>query len=309
MRMLLMVVVLGAFGLSSGAADVAFAAGGGTSATPPVPTSKITGPPGATVTYCVSNYAPNSDVTVTNKLTGDTRTIHTDSTGAGCTQIPVRRACKGTTTQTIVATGIDQAGKPASSQVVYNAPPDPKLCKPSPTPTPTPSPTPKKCKSQNQAQLSVYVVKQGARVRGHACGFNPFETVFVYLHSTPVFVGSTTADGSGTAADRVHIPTCIQPGQHEIEFVGQSSGHVATATFTVKRAPGCRNRSVASGGGSVGSGGGSVTPVSANSGGATGSGGGSLAFTGADILAMVLAGLVLLALGVVAMRVRRRRAA
>lgn len=304
MRAFLAVLIVCGLGASVGVAEFASAASlpAASSATPGVPTSTIQGN-----TYCVSNYAPNSDVVVVNQLTGATSTIHTDANGSGCTTIPIRRACATSTTQTIVASGVGADGHPATSQVVDNAPPDPSLCvSPSPTTSPTVSPTPTTaathCKP-TKAILSVYIVPEGAQLRGHACGFNPGESVFVYLHSAPVFVGSTVAASDGIAAKNVSIPTCIAPGQHEFLMVGQSSGNVATATFTVTKDPSVCNPS-------SGAGGGSVQPVGANSGGSGGSGGGTLAFTGADILAMVLVALILLVLGITTvLAVRRRRTA
>ncbi|HWA65686.1 MAG TPA: hypothetical protein VG899_04880 [Mycobacteriales bacterium] len=297
-RRYLVVSVLAALAVMTGAPAVAFAtslpaAASDTSATPGVPTSTIEATSAGSVTYCVSNYAPNSDVVVVNRLTGVSKTIHTDATGAGCTTIPVSSACRSTVSQTIVATGTDATGKPATSQVTYSAPPDPTKChSASPTPTPT-----KTC-AATQAILSVYIVPEGARLRGHACGFTPGELVYIYLHSAPVFVGSTVADADGVAAKHVNVPKCIAPGQHEFMMVGQSSGNVATATFTITKSNACPSS------------GGSVVAVSAGSGGSTGgtgSGGGSLAFTGADIAAMVLVALVLLALGAALVTVRRRR--
>jgi hypothetical protein len=96
------------------------------------------------------------------------------------------------------------------------------------------------------------------------------------------------------------VPACLPPGQHEFIMVGQTSGNVATAAFTVTDSTACHGANSA--------GGGSVVPVSSNGGG-SGGGGGSLAFTGTDIAAMVVAALVLLALGTVLITVRRRRTA
>jgi hypothetical protein len=302
-RVLLFASLLATLGASVGVAEVAAApvsaASHATSATPGVPTSTIKSTGATSVEYCVSNYAPNSTVTVVNELTGARGTIHTGPRGSGCTRIGIERACNETISQTIVATGSDAKGNPATSSATDNAPARRARCTGS-SPTPTPSPT-STC-APTKAILDVYILPEGATLRGRACGFRPGETVFIYLHSTPIFVGSTIASADGTAAKRVSIPMCIAPGQHIFEFVGQASGNVASATFTVtKTASGCNP---GSGGGST------VNPISAGGGGqnGSGSGGGSLAFTGADIAAMVLVALGLLVLGTIAtVTVRRRR--
>jgi hypothetical protein len=154
------------------------------------------------------------------------------------------------------------------------------------------------------AVLNVYVTPQGTTVVAHACGFAPFETVNFYVFSKRHFVGSTTADETGIATDQVHIPVCIAPGQHTVELLGVNSEHIASAQFTVTPGDSCPQ--TRPGGGVAGGGvaGGGPTGVHNQAGGPTG----GLAFTGADIFAMIIAALVLIALGVVLLTVRRRRA-
>lgn len=94
-------------------------------------------PPGATgsvgvlgehfVKYCVKHFKPGSDVTVTNTTTGASVTIHTNSKGAGCTQVPIKRACKALT-EKIVATGTGANGKPATVHSTINVPATKSLC-------------------------------------------------------------------------------------------------------------------------------------------------------------------------------------
>jgi hypothetical protein len=305
MRALLVVLMLGVLGATVGAAEIASAASlpAASSATPGVPTSTIQVTSSAgTISYCVSNYAPNSDVVVVNQLTGVRKTIHTNAAGSGCTTVGVKRSCSATVSQTIDASGVDSTGKSATSQATYVAPTDSSLCPPataSPRPTAATAAT-VLCLKASRAILSVYRIPGGRGLRGHACDFLAGETVFIYLHSAPVFVGSTTADVDGVAAKHIMVPACLPPGQHEFIMVGQTSGDVATAAFTVTDSTACHGANSA--------GGGSVVPVSSNGGG-SGGGGGSLAFTGTDIAAMVVAALVLLALGTVLITVRRRRTA
>ncbi|HEX3897582.1 MAG TPA: hypothetical protein VHW74_00300 [Mycobacteriales bacterium] len=304
LQALLVVLMLGGLLATVGATELATAASlpAASSATPGVPASTVQ-PSGSSLNYCVSNYAPNSNVVVVDQLTGVSKTIHTGANGAGCASFDLKQACSTTTSQTIVATGVDSTGNAATSQATYNAPPNSALCPPTASPSPTASPA--LCVTTSTATLSVYRIPGGSGLTGHVCDFDPGETVFVYLHSSPVFVGSTTADATGVAAKHVMVPACLPPGQHEFIMVGQSSGNVATARFTVTDSTACGSQSTA--------GGGSVLPVSSNggAGGASGSGSGSgsLAFTGADIAAMVLVALVLLGIGAVLVTVRRRRTA
>ena len=305
LRVLLLVTMLCAAGSlvegSTAAASARVPAAG--SGTPPVPTSTITPDPSpGTVTYCVNNYAPNSDVSVANNANGQVGTIHTDGSGHGCTTMPVKTDCSQSTSNTIVASGQDQANKPATSQATYNAPANPSQCAggtPTPTPTSTCDPT--------QATLSVYIVAQGATLRGTACGFSPGESVSGFIHSTtPRFLGTTAAEVDGSATVRGRIPVCISPGTHEFTLVGSTSGHVASATFEVERSAAC-TPVVAAGGGSVPGAGSGVSGTRANQGGGPI---GGLAFTGAWIATMVAIALALLAVGsLVVVSVRRRRTA
>ncbi len=299
MRAVLLVAVLGTLasllGISGAGAAATLPTAG--SATPPVPTSTITpDPQPGTVTYCVDNYAPNSTVQVVNNANGETGTIHTNGNGHGCTHMPIKTGCNSVS-NTIVATGTDQDGKAASSQATYNAPPDSSKCaSPSPSPTPT-------CDASGLT-LSVTVVPQGATVVGRACGFTPGETVAGFVESKPIFVGDTTAADDGSARMSVAIPECIEPGQHTFSLQGETSGHVASADFTVEPSNACQASTLPGGGFVPPPGGGGVDATN------TGTGGNGLAFTGANIAAMVLVALVLLALGIVIVAsVRRRRAA
>ena len=58
----------------------------------------------------------------------------------------------------------------------------------------------------------------------HRGGLPPGETVDVTLHSTPISLGSATADADGGVVKTVTIPADVEPGVHSIEMVGQTSG-------------------------------------------------------------------------------------
>ena len=64
-------------------------------------------------------------------------------------------------------------------------------------------------------------------------GFTPGETVEITLHSTPISLGSATADEDGTVVKTVTIPADVEPGVHTIEMAGQTSGVTVTAEVEV----------------------------------------------------------------------------
>jgi hypothetical protein len=77
--------------------------------------------------FCVKNFKPNSTVTVVNQLTGSSVQIHTNAKGAGCADVPLKRACNAVS-QKIVATGVDSNGKSATVSAMVRAPATPSLC-------------------------------------------------------------------------------------------------------------------------------------------------------------------------------------
>jgi hypothetical protein len=92
------------------------------------------------------------------------------------------------------------------------------------------------------------------------------------------------------------IPNCIEPGQHTFTLEGETSGRVASASFTVTPSEACSRTALPAGG---------ILPGIGGTG-----GGGGLAFTGANIAALVVAALLLLVVGTLLVAtVRRRRTA
>jgi len=114
-------------------------------------------------------------------------------------------------------------------------------------------------------------------------GFLPGETVTLVLYSTPVTLGTTTADPQGSFSTTVTIPANTTPGNHTIVATGNTSGRTASTSIVVTSA-------TTTGGTSTG-----------------GSSGGGLAFTGAHIAAMAGVGAIALALGGMLVFAGRRR--
>jgi LPXTG-motif cell wall-anchored protein len=134
----------------------------------------------------------------------------------------------------------------------------------------------------SNVRLSDTSVVPGQSVTASDSGNEPGEQVNGYAHSVRVFLGSTTANGNGVATLTFTVPRSLSAGAHTVRLVGQSSGHVGTATFFVTK-------------------GGAVAPAA---------GGSGLPFTGGnEIWPMTAAGTALVLVGGVAVFVARRRRA
>ena len=106
-------------------------------------------------------------------------------------------------------------------------------------------------------------------------GFQPFEVVHGVLHSTPVDLGTVTADAEGVATFVFTVPAGLETGLHTVSMTG-ATGTVVEATFTVTAA----------------------------------AGGPALAYTGTDVVPLAgLGGALVLAGATALLLLRRRRAA
>lgn len=65
--------------------------------------------------------------------------------------------------------------------------------------------------------------------------FTPGEEVSGQLHSRPFNLGTTTADGHGTARFVVRLPATFPPGRHQAVLTGHSSRHVVRLSVEVAR--------------------------------------------------------------------------
>lgn len=138
----------------------------------------------------------------------------------------------------------------------------------------------------SNASVSDTTVPPGGSVTGSDRGNDPGEQVDGYVHSARVFVGSTVANSNGVATLTFTVPKSLPAGEHTLELVGETSGHVGTASFRVTSS------------GSTGA-----------SGGSTSSGSG-LPFTGgSDVWQMTVIGGGLVLLGGAALFAARRRRA
>lgn len=104
-------------------------------------------------------------------------------------------------------------------------------------------------------------------------GFDPGETVDFTLHSSPVDLGTATADSNGNVTFTATIPADTAAGSHQIIATGETSGITATFALTVSASPTSSTTTSSTAPSTAASGGsGSADTVSASS--------GSLAFTG-----------------------------
>ncbi|MFV0286212.1 MAG: hypothetical protein ACK5IM_07470 [Demequina sp.] len=77
--------------------------------------------------------------------------------------------------------------------------------------------------------LGVSQAEQGKSFMVSATGFAPYDKVEVWLHSTPVLLGSATADTTGALSLRVTIPANTPAGQHTVVVKASSGASVSTA--------------------------------------------------------------------------------
>jgi hypothetical protein len=149
-----------------------------------------------------------------------------------------------------------------------------------PTPTPVPTTEPEavsEIRNTTQAQTVYEGLQEKIAVTGH--GFGPGEIVEIWLHSTPVLLGTFTADASGDIAGTVRDAESTPQGVHHVVLVGNTSGSIAAShPVTVIAAP-------------VGSGLTATVPTDIRS--------ATLAFTGFDLGASLLFALLALLFGAI----------
>jgi LPXTG-motif cell wall-anchored protein len=81
--------------------------------------------------------------------------------------------------------------------------------------------------------VSAPSVVAGGQLTVSGVGFAPGELVDATLHSAPVAVGTTTADGDGAVVLTFTVPSDLEPGMHRVELVGRTSGVVVSVPFEV----------------------------------------------------------------------------
>jgi hypothetical protein len=87
------------------------------------------------------------------------------------------------------------------------------------------------------ATLSATSVHPGGTLRITGGGFRAGEPVQVWLHSSPVLVGTAKASSAGTVSLTVTIPAATGVGSHRLVVLGMASAHQAVAAFSLVAAP------------------------------------------------------------------------
>lgn len=113
----------------------------------------------------------------------------------------------------------------------------------------------------------------------------PGSTLDVYVQSDPVFLGTMTADSTGTARGSFTLPAGLEAGDHTVVVNGtDSSGNPRTWSYGI-----------------------TVADATAADDGGSGAVPDELSFTGSSTVPLVGAGALLVAAGVATVRFRQRR--
>jgi hypothetical protein len=107
--------------------------------------------------------------------------------------------------------------------------------------------------SPKSATITPMTVRPGQTSTATGTGFTPGEQVDATLHSDPIDLGDSTANGAGDVTVTFTVPAALPQGQHELVLTGLTSGHAGVAGFTVAgpTRSGHGYREVTSGGGVV----------------------------------------------------------
>ena len=220
-------------------------------------------------------------------LPGDYRVVQT-AAPAGGTVDPTAHTLTVAATTTVTAgdeVALLQLGDPVvlptpaappATPPAATAPPSTAPVATPPASTPVPAPAPSAVTPvAPRVDVAEPSLVAGAQQTISLGGFQPFEVVHGVLHSTPVDLGTVTADAEGVATFVFTVPAGLETGLHTVSMTG-ATGTVVEATFTVTAA----------------------------------AGGPALAYTGTDVAPLAgLGGALVLAGATALLLLRRRRAA
>jgi arabinogalactan endo-1,4-beta-galactosidase len=77
-----------------------------------------------------------------------------------------------------------------------------------------------------EGSLSVTTVGRGGSLTVSATGFQPVDTIEVWIHSTPRLLASGVVASDGSFVSSVTVPASVPSGHHEIEIRGAATGSV-----------------------------------------------------------------------------------
>ena len=80
----------------------------------------------------------------------------------------------------------------------------------------------------------------GGQLTVSGTGFEPGETVQATLHSTPIDLGTVTADADGAVSLTFTVPADLEPGLHSVDLVGLQLGRDGCPSRSRCSASSCR---------------------------------------------------------------------
>ncbi len=113
---------------------------------------------------------------------------------------------------------------------------------PTPTPTPTATDTPTRPVSPTPAQtpapaatitVPASTIYQGGEIAVSGSGYQPGEIVKVWLHSSPILLGTLTANAKGQISGSFALPAGVPAGTHHIGLMNAAGLEKLSAAITV----------------------------------------------------------------------------
>jgi hypothetical protein len=150
--------------------------------------------------------------------------------GSSSSPAPDRRSTATTTAPSTTVPAPEPAAVPTETSVAA-------------TPTGPVSPTPAPGCADCDRLTGDEPLRPGDDLALAYAGFAPGEQVSVVMHSTPVDLGTFTADASGTVAAAISLPTSAEAGAHRLVLTGPTTGersvdfHLAAAVHETTAAP------------------------------------------------------------------------
>jgi len=188
-----------------------------------------------------------------------------------------------TTTSSTTTSSTTSTSTTSTSSTTTTTKPATTTTKPATTTTTTPATT---TTVNPNGSVDPSTVAPGGVITVTSTGWKPSGQVALTLHSTPVALGTLTADANGKVSGQFTLPADTAVGSHTVELTGtdpQSTARTVDLTVTVATATPATTIAVAAGSGGT-------TPTGAST--ATG-----LAFTGGPARSLTSAALLMIALG------------
>jgi hypothetical protein len=88
----------------------------------------------------------------------------------------------------------------------------------------------------DRVTMSAQTFVMGASIPITGTGFKPFEVVDIWMHSTPVLLGTLTADAQGRISGSFPMPTSLATGTHHIVLIDEAGVPYASADLVVATA-------------------------------------------------------------------------